>query len=167
MDPDSIGPLDPYPDADCVSDPDSRSGSKGTKKAQKKVKRFHLLKCAGCSLLEGWRLLPILDVLYGCLGIATFDQKKKEKKFSYSFHNFWSSNSKPWIRIRIRIQLKCWIRIRISDTHHWSLGPTWFTWCPGQSWRHHRSAQLWWPWWASTPAQQRPCFHCCPSCSRT
>jgi hypothetical protein len=27
------------------------------------------------------------------------------------FLNFWSS--KPWIRIRITIHLKCWIRIRI------------------------------------------------------
>jgi hypothetical protein len=35
--------------------------------------------------------------------------------------NFWSF--KPWIRIRIRIHLKCWIRTRIRVHNKWYLMP--------------------------------------------
>ncbi len=45
--------------------------------------------------------------------IAIYDQKKKRNKFQLKFFpNFWPSKS--WILIRIRIHLKCWIRIRIT-----------------------------------------------------
>jgi hypothetical protein len=59
----------------------------------------------GCSLLRAAGFSCSLDVL---------DPKKREKILAV----FFSSIFGPWIRIRfqIRIQLKCWIRIRIHES---------------------------------------------------
>ncbi len=70
---------------------------------------------AVCSHLRAELFFSSLDVLYGGLGIKiTNFLSKKFNSFSIFicnfFLNFWSS--KPWIRIRI--DLKCWIRIQIE-----------------------------------------------------
>jgi hypothetical protein len=71
---------------------------------------------AGCSLLRAEGFFCSLDILYTGFRdkyIKSFDQKKIYK-FSAVFF-FYFLSSKPWIRIRIRIRihLKCWIRIHI------------------------------------------------------
>jgi hypothetical protein len=52
-----------------------------------------------------------LEVLYGGLGICKL-QFFINCNFCKFFSNFWSSQ--PWTWIRIRIDKKCWIRIRIQ-----------------------------------------------------
>jgi hypothetical protein len=89
--------------------------AKKTHKNRKKFRNFMFCR-AGCNLLRGEGSCCILDVLYGGLGIAIFHQKKKNY-FSCKFFQFWTS--KPWIRIRIRIDLKCRIRIETNaDPKH-------------------------------------------------
>ncbi len=48
--------------------------------------------------------------LNGLFGVNSFFLSKKIIFSAVLFPNFWSS--KPWIRNRIRIHLKCWIRIQ-------------------------------------------------------
>ncbi len=60
-----------------------------------------------------------LDVLYGGLGISkwNFWLKKGKKNFSTAFFLQFlviKTLDTDWIRIRIRIHLKCWITIRIQ-----------------------------------------------------
>ncbi len=96
---------------------------------------------------EGWRLLLYLRYLV----IKTLDPYPDQDSLEMMDPDPYPDSMNP-------------------DLQHWFLSTvrtTWFTWCPGRSWRHHRSEQLWWPWSAGAPAQQRPCSHCCPSCSRT
>jgi hypothetical protein len=58
-----------------------------------------------------------LDILCGGLGISKlqFLIKKEKKKISAEYF-FQFCSSKPWIRIQIRIHLKCWILIRIPES---------------------------------------------------
>ncbi len=57
-----------------------------------------------------------LDVLYGGLQISKLQFLSKKINFFFSFtfsanfSNFWLSKPRIWIRIRIRTDLKCWIR---------------------------------------------------------
>ncbi len=50
---------------------------------------------AGCSLLRAEGFSCILNVLYGSLGIAIFDQKKKEKKFQVYFFSYIFCHQNP------------------------------------------------------------------------
>jgi hypothetical protein len=92
-------------------DPDWIRIKDGAKRPRKTVNNFHLSKCWMFSLrTEGF--LCSLDVLHKGLGISKLQVliKKRYKKSStvsgfFSSFNFWSS--KPWMRIRIRINLKC------------------------------------------------------------
>ncbi len=77
---------------------------------------------AGCSLLSAESFSCSLDVLCGRLGTSKLqflsNKKIKKKNFQlYFFQNFCSS--KPWIRIRNRIHLKCWNWIRIRIRIQW------------------------------------------------
>ncbi len=76
-------------------DPDP-GGQKWTRKMDKNYK-FHLLKSCPVAWTSLWRP-RLIKLLFFIL-----------KKIRLYFFQFWSS--KPWIRIRIRIHLKCWIRI--------------------------------------------------------
>ncbi len=93
------------------------------KMAQKKREQLinFIFWSAGCSFFQGWRL-PLygnLDVLTGDIRISKLQfmiKKRKEKNFScFFFLQFLAI--KPWIRIRIRIYLKCWIRIQLIRIH--------------------------------------------------
>ncbi len=91
---------------------------------------------AGCSLLNAEGFSNSLDVLSGGLEISKLHFLKKIKKFQlYFFLHFWSS--KPWIRIRIRIHLKCWIRIQVR-LKCWN-------WIRIQWIRNRKTGNL--PWW--------------------
>ncbi len=105
------------------------SGSRRAKKAAHKketTKIFFMIWSAGCSLLKAWDFSYSLAVLHGGLGINVPVWQiltKKIRIFSPSkffLFNFWSSN--PWIRIRIN--LKCWIGIRIEPMRIHSTGRT-------------------------------------------
>ena len=110
VDPDSYGSA-------LIRSAGSGSGSRGAKvyhKNRKKWRNF-MFWSAGCSLLRVDGFSCSLDVLYGGLGIIKLLCFIKKYKFSFSctfFTVFGHKNpGSGWIRIRI--DLKCWIRIRI------------------------------------------------------
>ncbi len=82
----------------------------GGPKLPTKVKKIQLMKCQMFSLRHE-DFCCSLDVLYGGLGISKSQFLFKNIYF-FICSNFWPS--KPWIRIRIRIDQKRWIRIRIE-----------------------------------------------------
>jgi hypothetical protein len=67
---------------------------------QKNIKRLiNFIFCsAGCSLWRAEGFFCSLDVLYGGLELSELQY--------FFFFNFWSP--KPWIRVGIRIHVKCW-----------------------------------------------------------
>ncbi len=82
---------------------------------KEKSKEIYVLKC-WMSSFDGWRLFCSLNVLQGGLGKNSWQFWIKARIFfAVKFYIFWSSE--PWARIwnwiRIRIDLKCWIRIWI------------------------------------------------------
>ncbi len=79
-----------------------------SKSDPQKYKKHLEISCAGCPMrAEGFFCTGSLNVLYGGLRIGVL-QLLIKKIFFFSvqvLHFFWSS--KPWIRIRVGIQLKC------------------------------------------------------------
>ncbi len=107
-DPDSMGSLDTHLDP-------------REQKWPRKIKQLinFIFRSAGCSFWRAKGFSCSLDVLNEGLGIGKLQilikkSQRKEKNFSCIFY----CSSKPWIRfriwnrIRIRIYLQCWIRIR-------------------------------------------------------
>ncbi len=96
---------DPYSDPIRIGSefsgvPGSVSGSRRAKMAQKNRKELKFIFwSAGCSLLRAKGFSYNLDVLYGSLGI-------RKLKFMIITFFFIYCSLKPWIRIRIRIQLR-------------------------------------------------------------
>ncbi len=107
-------------------DPDPGERIWLTKKEGQKY--FIFLKAGGLFLAEffSWTSFTSLMEAYGLINCNFWFLKKWFFFTTVNFSNFWSLN--PWIQtrirnwIRIRIDLKCWIRIRNetnADPQHW------------------------------------------------
>ncbi len=101
----------------------SGSGSRSVKKTHKKgtSEEMYCFGNAGRSLLMTGGLTCRFDVLHG--GLVHYHFWPKQANFFVNCKIFqWSRNLWIWNLIRIRIDLKCWIRIRIktnADPHQW------------------------------------------------
>jgi hypothetical protein len=91
----------------------------GGQKSPTKTEKSEEISCfVWCSLLSAAGFSCSLDVLYGGFGITKYNFLSKYYRlfFSLKFLSlFWSSNPRVRNRIRTRIDLKCWMRIRILN----------------------------------------------------